>query len=188
MDEVLRQMRDVHAPDAVAWWPPALGWWLLAAALVVLLGVVLLSWWWRRKRARDWRVDGRYRLRQLARSMNENDPRTVVSELSSLLRRVAMARHGRAECAGLSGDEWLQWLTAKDPAGFDWTEKGRVLLELPYLPPGSGADNQDLRRMVAAAKKWVSSAPDPTKPQSPTDKPSRPDLARAARPIVARQD
>jgi hypothetical protein len=155
-------MRDVHAPDAVSWWPPALGWWLLAAVLLGLMLLALYGWWWRRQRARDWRVDARFRLRQLARSMDQNDSRTVISELSELLRRVAMARFGRSRCAGLSGDDWLTWLSDNDPSGFDWQKKGRVLLELPYLPPGSGADNHDLRRLVAAAKRWVSSAPDPT--------------------------
>ena len=183
MDEALRQMRDLHPPDAITWWPPALGWWLLVAVLLGMLGMLLFSWWWRRKRARDWRVDGRYRLRQLARGMNENDPRNVVSELSSLLRRVAMARYGRAACAGLSGEPWLQWLSEHDPAGFDWQEKGRVLLELPYLPPGSGVDNHDLRRMVAAARKWVSSAPNPSSQAG--SRPAGPDLAAAARPPVA---
>lgn len=181
MDEVLRQMRDVHGPDAIGWWPPALGWWLLAAALLAMLGLALFSWWWRRQRARDWRVDARYRLRGLARSLGNNDPRTVVSELSSLLRRVAMARYGRAECAGLSGQQWLEWLTEKDPSHFNWVEKGQVLLELPYLPPGAGADNHDLRRLVAAAKKWVSSAPEPGLAES-----RRPDLAAAATPPEAR--
>jgi len=182
MDEVLKQMRDVHEPDLVSWWPPALGWWLLAAVVLGLLLLAITLWWWRRQRARDWRVDARFRLRQLTRSMDQNDSRTVVSELSELLRRVAMARFGRNSCAGLSGDQWLQWLSDNDPSGFDWQQKGRVLLELPYLPPGSGADNHDLRRLVAAAKRWVSSAPDPSSEGSGAST-MQTDLAEAARPI-----
>lgn len=181
MDEVLRQMRDVHGPDAVSWWPPALGWWLLAAAILGLMLLGLYSWWWQRKRARDWRVDARFRLRQLARSMAQNDSRTVVSELSELLRRVAMARFGRSRCAGLSGEAWLTWLSDNDPAGFDWQQKGRVLLELPYLPPGSGADNHDLRRLVAAARRWVNSAPDPTRKSTTAPAPNLTEAARGGR-------
>jgi len=162
MNEVLQQMHDVHAPDAVSWWPPALGWWILAAALLALIVFGLTSWWWQRKRASDWRIDAAYRMRQLTRSARNNDIRETVSQLSEMLRRVGMARYGRDACAGLVGDEWLQWLTEHDPGKFDWTEKGRILLDLPYLPAGAGAGSQDIRKLVAAAKRWVSTAPEPT--------------------------
>ena len=161
MDEVIKQMRDIHGPDAVSWWPPALGWWVLAAVILGLIGFALFSWWWRRKRARDWRVDARLRMRKLAKAMRDNDTKASVSELSELLRRVAMARYGRDACAGLAGEEWLAWLTSNDPVGFKWNEHGRVLLDLPYLPPGAGAGSQDLRKLVGAAKRWVTSAPYP---------------------------
>lgn len=160
-------MRDVHDPDLVSWWPPALGWWILAAVVLALLAIAVTSWWVRRQRARDWRVDARFRMRQLGRSVRDNDPKTAVSELSDLLRRVAIARYGRGTCAGLAGDQWLDWLTENDPAGFDWRKNGRVLLDLPYMPAGSGVGSQDLRKLVAATKRWVKTAPDEALAASP---------------------
>ncbi len=32
----LEQLRDIHLPEAVHWWPPAPGWWLVAALLLAL--------------------------------------------------------------------------------------------------------------------------------------------------------
>jgi len=39
----LDQLKDIHLPEAVGFWPPALGWWLLAAVFVVILltGILL---------------------------------------------------------------------------------------------------------------------------------------------------
>ena len=32
----LEQLRDIHLPEAVHWWPPAPGWWIVAALLLAL--------------------------------------------------------------------------------------------------------------------------------------------------------
>ncbi len=46
-EDPLAQLRDLHLPQAVADWPPALGWWLLAG--LVLSGLV----WFMRALVRD---------------------------------------------------------------------------------------------------------------------------------------
>jgi hypothetical protein len=71
------------------------------------------------------------------------------------LRRVAMQGFSRAQCAGLEGANWLRWLTAKDPGGFDWTGCGAALIDAPYAPPGRTVSPQSLKSMIVAAKRWV---------------------------------
>jgi hypothetical protein len=66
-----------------------------------------------------------------------------------------MARHGRRACAGLVGESWLEWLERHDPEGFAWREEGRVLIELPYAPPGRRAAGAELEPLLRAARNWV---------------------------------
>ena len=33
----LEQLRDIHLPQAVHWWPPAPGWWIVAAVVLALM-------------------------------------------------------------------------------------------------------------------------------------------------------
>jgi len=44
---ILEQLRDIHLPQAVHWWPPAPGWWILA-----LVSLALITWLYRSGRAR----------------------------------------------------------------------------------------------------------------------------------------
>ena len=32
----LAELRDIHLPPEIGWWPPAYGWWILITALLTL--------------------------------------------------------------------------------------------------------------------------------------------------------
>jgi hypothetical protein len=159
----IEQLRDIHGFQGVPWWPPGPGWWILAAAV---LGLVFLVWRFRASiRLRvppmpfftvgSWRWDAARRLRDLRRRANSQDAKQTAGELSELVRRIAMARLGRNACAGLTGEQWLEWLRGNDPKGFDWPNQGRLLLEVPYAPPGEPGRSADLLTLIDAAYDWV---------------------------------
>lgn len=138
-------LRDIRGLDAPGWWPPAPGWWILAAALMALLW---FAWRWYRVRAMRkeyWRRDAYDRLMALKRDRRQLGSKAAAGQLSELLRRMALARCGRRECAGLAGDHWLQWLRDHDPRGFDWPRKGQLLKTLPYAPNDLEGDGRELR-------------------------------------------
>ena len=31
------ELRDIHLPDPLSWWPPAIGWWLLVIGSLALV-------------------------------------------------------------------------------------------------------------------------------------------------------
>ena len=179
MNPLLQELRDIRGLDPLPWWPPAPGWWLvLAAALVLLAAVVVLVRWWRNRVPGSWQADARIRLRQLEDRLRWADVRTMAGELSELLRRMAMARHGRRACAGLVGEPWLEWLERHDPAGFPWRSRGRVLIDLPYAPPRPEGSAERLRPLIQAARAWLT--PEPQADDHPLG-------AEAAVPHTARQ-
>lgn len=83
----------------------------------------------------------------------------MLATCSELTRRIAMERHGRNSCAALSGQKWLEWLTANDPQEFDWTEYRHELLSGVYGPPQQFCDSDyriRVNEILSALKAWVS--------------------------------
>ena len=147
---------DIHELDAIPWWPLATGWWIIFGVLLVLLLAAGLRYWLRYSGLMPgWRGDARRQLRALQKALREDEPRAVAGRLSTLLRRIAMARGGRRQAAGLSGDRWLNWLEQHDSTGFSWTKRGQILLQAPYMPPAWTVERKEVARLVAAARRWV---------------------------------
>lgn len=152
-------LRDIHGLDAVPWWPIAPGWWLLIG-LLVLLAVAAAGRQWLLYHAPwiGWRGDARRQLRALKKALPAEDPRNITGRLSELLRRIAMAHSGRREAAGLTGDDWLYWLAALDNSGFDWEQRGQLLLTAPYMPPSLAVARDELSVLINAARRWIDTA------------------------------
>jgi hypothetical protein len=149
-------IRDIHGLDPVGLWPLAPGWWLVL--VVALLGgwllFLALRFVWRYPFF-TWHHSARRQLLRLHQRSAAEPIGTVAADFSEVLRRIAIARCGREACAGLAGTAWLDWLSANDPAGFDWGKSGRLLLALPYAPPGTPGDADTLRALIAAAIPWA---------------------------------
>ncbi len=159
MNPALSQLHDIHLPARISWWPPAPGWWLLAA--IILLAAVVLYAVHRLRNRNHWR---RFALGELGRLREQNEsqqsaPRTVVSELSILLRRVAISRFPRAQVAALNGDAWLAFLDRGlgENAAFQ-SDAGRLLTTVPYRPEVA-IDPSTLSALFALAERWLKKLP-----------------------------
>lgn len=144
-------LRDIRGLDPAPWWPIAPGWWL------VLLALLLAVWgaWWLWRHRPIWQNEARIRLARLRRRLRNGETQPVLAELSELLRRIALARHGRSACAGLVGENWLKWLAAQDPKGFAWDVHGRVLLRDSYAPAATRVDPALIYPLLDAVPPWV---------------------------------
>lgn len=158
----LSQLRDIHLPAAVSWWPPAPGWWLLLAIiLLALAGAWLL---YRRYLRNQWR---RSALAELSRLRNESQLLTsslIVAELSVLLRRVAISRFPREESARLNGEPWLAFLDRKQAgeARFN-SAAGHLLITAPYAPATAIAPEL-MAQLISLCEDWINKLPSGARP------------------------
>ena len=154
MDAVLSQLRDIHEPAAVSFWPLAPGWWILLGLLVVI-PLAVLAWRAFRRGNRQARREALRELHQLreAYTQHGNSVRTV-SEISILIRRACLARYPRADVAGLTGDAWLAFLDKTGRTQQFSTGPGQILVTAPYR---NRADI-DVDALVSVTSKWLFTA------------------------------
>lgn len=111
----MEQLRDIHLPAAVNWWPPAPGWWLL---LIVVLTILITALLW----LRNYRRKNRYRRlalqhlhtlrdhwRQQERQQQRDDG-ALTQAINRLLKQTALAVYPRQRVAALTGADWLLFL------------------------------------------------------------------------------
>lgn len=162
----IAELRDIHLPDPVSWWPPAPGWWLL---LLLLLGAAMFLWWLRRRnRAKRLRVAGLNELKHIERSYRaERDNRELVRRLSALLRRICISRYPRQETAALTGDHWLQLLDRQIGRPEFSRGAGRVLITAPY----QAEPQLDADALLELCRQWITALP-PEQPHIQIAKPA----------------
>jgi hypothetical protein len=151
------ELRDIHLPAAPGWWPPAPGWWLLALLALIALACGL-RWLWRRERRRRWRRRVRAELEVIAAAhAHSADTLRLATDLSRLLRRASLLLDPRA--AALRGEEWLDFLDARLPAGgATFRADAGMLVDVPFRRPGDMHADVDGSAMIALARRWLTHA------------------------------
>ena len=142
-------LHDIHAAPAPEFWPPAPGWWILAGLLLLLLGFVIwrLLAVWRRYRRRNSVL-----LELDTIALKHADE--IASQVSILLRRVALLCYQRQRVASLSGHDWLEFLDATGGDGAFVNGCGKVLATAPYAVSSHLSDN-DKEQLISLARQWI---------------------------------
>ncbi|WP_105103990.1 DUF4381 domain-containing protein [Microbulbifer pacificus] len=149
MQELLAQLRDIHEPAPIGWWPLASGWWILAGAVIALVFTgILFALHLRQKRRRNlYRSEGV----RLLQALNLGTPRAI-EEINILLKRVAVVTYGRKATGPLTGQRWIRFLETSSEVPMPEPAR-RAILENLYS--GAEGDQQSLKDFREFAIDWV---------------------------------
>ena len=143
----LSELRDVIYPVDPGFWPPAIGWWIvLILVILCLIGAVYLF------RLVYLRMTESSFVKEVD-ALVQLQPREAVVELSILMRRIAITRFPRNSVAGLSGEDWLQFLDQSGDTNQFTAGPGRALVSAPY----SDLTPEDLNPLFKICRDWAKS-------------------------------
>lgn len=157
IDPQTLNLRDIHLPEAISWWPLAPGWWLLAAALLLTLVFIFIARkiYLSRQLRRDITAELEAIKQQYQQTQNKSQ---LAKSLSILIRRASITFYPSKNIAGLTGENWLLLLdqtNANSAAGISFeSDTGRILLTAPYQPEDSLADF-DAQDLIRLCESWL---------------------------------
>lgn len=147
----LANLADLALPPPVSFWPPAIGVWIVAAA--ALAGLTVFAWRaLRRYRAGAYLREALSELDALAATRPPDDPETIEA-VSSIMKRVAIVRHGRSAAASLTGSAWAGFIARTAPQSAQTDAIADYLARAPIR--ASSVALPDRRLFFAQAKAWV---------------------------------
>ncbi|HEY8036040.1 MAG TPA: DUF4381 domain-containing protein [Methylobacter sp.] len=153
MNPTLLDLKDIHEPEAIGWWPPAIGWWILAVAIPLL--IIFLVWLYKRL-TRKTAVKTANKILAQIKQDAERDNLQKLCDLSVLIRRVAISvSPSRAQAAGLTGRQWLELLD-RSVKGVPFSEGiGQLLADAPYrkTPP----TELEISQLIDLCEDWLKS-------------------------------
>jgi len=152
MNTELEQLKDIHLPHAINMWPTAPGW-ILSFAIVLGLIAYLIYVWYQRRQKKIAVKFALSKLNTLKDLMIENpDNINIAAEISMLIRRTALHYFHREEIAGLSGNDWLDFLNRSSSTTQFTGETGHLLIDGPYRQNNTA----DLMPLFALTQAWLS--------------------------------
>jgi len=107
---LLENLRDLHLPPPINWWPLAPGWWVLGACTIF----VLLFASWRAWRQHQQNKPYAHALKTLnigfADWQQSRDSHAYTEQAACVLRQLAIHSAGRQQVSRLHGKHWVDWL------------------------------------------------------------------------------
>lgn len=156
----LSQLRDIHLPDPISWWPLAPGWWLVALLFVTAV-VGLIHLIRSRRRANSYRrVANKALQRNWQQLQSDDDKLHYLQALLELLRRCTLTLPQQARTSSkLTGNDWLSYLDRCTPPSSTnelrfCSPLGKLLLSEPYRQSPEVSDEQ-IKQLHDLCLSWI---------------------------------
>jgi Domain of unknown function (DUF4381) len=157
-------IRDIHLPDAVNWWPLAIGWWLLPLLIIIIIFVIYQ--FIKIKQHNEKVAYKKFALTELNKIRQQFEKEKNSSELiraiSALLRRIALSYLPRQKIASLTGQQWFKQLNKLSSESVFSDEIITLLEQAPYQKQSQFNPNE----LLNICESWIKALPKTRTPEA----------------------
>jgi hypothetical protein len=148
--DALSQLKEIHLPSPINWWPLAPGWYFVI--LLLLIVIISLIYVVNKKRLNALAKNQALDLLEIYNEHYKKDKNAqlLIARISELLRRVALVYYPRVEVASLHGVAWLEFLN-KTGKGIDFQPVKSILLDSPFKVE----ETVNPLPLSSRAKQWI---------------------------------
>ncbi len=146
----LAQLKDIHLPAPVSWWPLAPGWYVLIAVLLCSAIIIFYRLYRRHQHAKAKKYALTLLMNYQQHYEQEQNAAWASARISELLRRVALAYYPRTDVASLHGEAWLRFLN-ETGNNINFNLVRDQLLDAPF----QSSHRMDLQPLFNTARLWI---------------------------------
>ena len=150
----LAQLREIHLPAPVSFWPPAIGWWILA--IFVLFCLIALAYFIHRQVIKkQYRRLARKELNRIyLEYQSQKNTIENTKKINRLLKQVSVVCYGKNSVARLTDSAWLAFLDERGNTQAFSQGVGKVLISAPYSQELSFSD-RDANELQQCVAQWI---------------------------------
>ncbi len=150
-------LHDIHLPEAISIWPLAIGWWILPLLILLITYIIYrLIKHKKHEKSLAYRNMSLIELKKIrSQYINSNDSRTLLRDISTLLRRTALSYLPREKIASLTGKQWINQLNALSSQTFF----NQTLAELLEVGPYKAQSDFDQEELLNICELWIQALP-----------------------------
>ncbi len=150
-------LRDIHLPDAISWWPLAIGWWLLPVIITLCIyGIYQFLKYQKHHKKTAYRKIALAEFNAIRLQFKNNkNSLELIRAISALLRRIALSYLPRENIASLTGEKWIKQLNQLSEQTIFTPEISALLERAPYMQQ-SDLNTDELLQLC---EQWIKSLP-----------------------------
>ncbi|MBR3675942.1 MAG: DUF4381 domain-containing protein [Alphaproteobacteria bacterium] len=142
----LPELRDIHLPDSIPFFPLAYGWW---GVIAFVIGVFILY----KVGVYLWRKSARIYARRILLSLKGDIGLESAVKMSEILRRACVRKY--PEAVAKTGDDWLQFLNLKSKYPLQGTA-AELLKNAPFMNIKEEVDRaEDMEKVWRFCYDWI---------------------------------
>lgn len=168
-------LADIHLPNAVSAWPPAIGWWLVAVLIIMMLIGVFYGYKYYQKKY-GYRRAALNLLRQHHQAYQAKQTSSFDTAISmmTILKRTAITAY-KVEHAALFGQAWIDFLNQQSKESHFTDALANWMVTLQYQNTNNQHKNNqesedksniDINELYRACQLWIKQHPGQSKPNS----------------------